>query len=406
MMVIQEKLSGRSWPPTAPAELDASSIAILSTRLLLDLAPATVSAKRFEAELVRTHLRLLYSVHPDREIIVTGSSPEPVIAEAAARFMHHNLENGTPYMNFWGLLEKYVDHGLEAQGDIGALIGRAVSISAMDRVINNLPDKDVRELKYQTPVSVTDYYKAFLTAEAWESLRKSTPANRSKLSPASGKKTFEDAFKNGYFHFSHYGKANDTSPIQDLAAWAYWLRGTAILCQLNQDLPDRMIPIYFPECGGVSPKSISANLDQDKTGEKMNPVNVAIQSAEVLSIFSPGNGLPYISAVHCYALTEHQGISVTSPPNRSARCKTTDEEAPRYQIAFRGLASYANITDGQKATIRGAINRSKNAVFEKHSRKYGVQSLQRMLPLLGKDPASTEWFGGYEQAGKWNENPQ
>ena len=138
----------------------------------------------------------------------------------------------------------------------------------------------------------------------------------------------------------------------------------------------------------------------------MKPVNVAIQSAEVLSIFSPGNRLPYISAVHCYALTENQCISVTRPVKRHARYRTADEEAPRYQIDFRGLASYANITDGQKATIRGVINRSKNAVFEKHSRKYGVPSLQRMLPLLGKDPASTEWFGGCEQAGEWNKNPQ
>jgi len=54
----------------------------------------------------------------------------------------------------------------------------------------------------------------------------------------------------------------------------------------------------------------------------------------------------------------------------------------------------------------GAINSSKNAVFEKHSRKYGDLSLQRMLSLLGKDAASTEWFGGYEQAGKWNKNPR
>jgi len=120
--------------------------------------------------------------------------------------------------------------------------------------------------------------------------------------------------KNAYFHFSHYGKANDTSPIQYLAAWAYWLRGKAILCQLNQDLTDRVIPIHFPERGGMSSKSISANLDQDKTGEKMNLVNVAIQSAEVLSIFSPGDRLPYISAVHCYALTENFCYRSTETP--------------------------------------------------------------------------------------------
>jgi len=137
----------------------------------------------------------------------------------------------------------------------------------------------------------------------------------------------------------------------------------------------------------------------------MNPVDVAIQSAKALSIFSGGNRLPYISAVHCYALTENQGFSIANPLEHFPRNKRADQVAPRYQIDFLGLASYANITDGQKATIRGAINRSKNAVFEKHPRKFGVPSLRRMLPLSGKDLASAEWFGGYEQAAEWNLNP-
>ena len=94
-------------------------------------------------------------------------------------------------------------------------------------------------------MTVTDYYKALLTAEAWDELRLSTPANRAQLTSDSANKTFEKAFESGYFHFSHHGQANDTSPIQNVYAWAYWLRGTAIACHLNQELTDRMTPIYF-----------------------------------------------------------------------------------------------------------------------------------------------------------------
>jgi len=43
------------------------------------------------------------------------------------------------------------------------LIGRALSVSAMDCAINRLPK--VRELKYQTPVTVADYHKAFFMDE-------------------------------------------------------------------------------------------------------------------------------------------------------------------------------------------------------------------------------------------------
>jgi len=342
---------------------------------------------------------MLYSVHDDLCTIVTGSSPEPLIAEASAQIMHYRLPNGEPFIKLWGLLWKYIDHGLAAQSATGELIGRALSISAMDGAINRLPNASVRELKYQTPVKVTDYYKTLLTGEAWEELRHSTPANRAQLSSASANKTFENAFEGGYFHFSHYGQANDTSPMQNTDAWAYWLRGTAIACQLNQELTDRMTPIHFPHLGNVSPKTISANLDQDKMGESVSPATVSIQSAERLSIFLQGMKLPYIAAVHCYALTDGQGISVFKPlaQTEKLRCQSDDLEAPRYQIDFCGLSAYASIEEADKSIILGMINHSKNAIFANHSREYGVASVRQMLPLLSRHPASKEWFQGSNQ---------
>ena len=391
MSNVQMKLSGRPWPPKvlAPASLDASSIAVLSARLLLDLSPASTDAKGYEAELVRNHLRLLYSVQDDRRTIVTGSPPEPLVAEASARIMHYHLDQES-YMDYWDLLREFVDRGLAAQGSIGELIGRALSICAMDCAINRLADSELSELKYQTPVRVTDYYKALLTEDAWDILRQSVPVNRARLSDESATRTFEDAFKDAYLHFSHYGKANDDSSL--MYAWALWLRGTAaVACQ---ELGDRMAPIYFSKLGNVSPKTISVHLDQDKTGQNVNPNTVAMQSAESLpTLFSDGNNLPYIVAVHCYALTKKQGIFVTMPNPYPHRDKIDGFEAPRYQINFRGLSAYGNITEGVKTSIRRMINQSKNVVFSYHPREYGVPLLRRMLPVLTNDLESMEWFG-------------
>ena len=163
---------------------------------------------------------MLYSVHDDLHTIVTGSSPEPLIAEASAEIMEYRLPNGEPFIKLWDLLWKYVDHGLTAPCATGELIGHALSISAMDRAINRLPNATVCELKYQTRVTVTDYYKALLTDEAWEELRHSTPANGAQLSSASANKTFADVFKSGYFHFSHYGQANDDAKYRCLGILA------------------------------------------------------------------------------------------------------------------------------------------------------------------------------------------
>lgn len=98
MRNVREKLSGRPWPPAAQTiTIDASSIAILSARLLIDLSPTTAHAMPYEEELVRNHLRMLYSVHENRQTLVTGSSPEPLIAEASAQIMNHYLANKTIY---------------------------------------------------------------------------------------------------------------------------------------------------------------------------------------------------------------------------------------------------------------------------------------------------------------------
>lgn len=410
LSMVQEKLSGRSWPPGPnedPLVLNAMSIGILSARLQLSLYPAAVSARDYAEELVRNHLRMLYSVHHDLHTIMTGSSPEPLVAEASALIMNYVLESRKPYMELWTLLWQYIDHGLAAQGAIGELIGRALSISAMDRAINSLVSKQDNpncELLYQTPVTVTDYYKALLTKDAWEELRHTLPANYVQLDTAVAEITFEKAFEKGYFHFSHYGQANDISPLQSQYAWAYWLRGTAIACQLNQELTDRMTPIYFPDQGPVSPRSISVNLDQDKTSQSVSPPNVSIQSAEHLSIFPDGTKLPYIAAVHCYALTDSDmGIKPEPGPSerlqqtRKLRSSLGNSEAPRYQINFYGLNAYDGIAEEERAIIRRMIDRSKDALFANHPREYGVPSVRQMLPLLSRDPDAMKWIAGSNQ---------
>jgi hypothetical protein len=156
-----------------------------------------------------------------------------------------------------------------------------------------------------------------------------------------------------------------------------------------------MTPIYLPVCGNISPQTISVNLHQDKTSDSVSPPSVAIQSAEHLSIFSGASNLPYIAAVHCYALTKDEGITVSQPSSQTDKLQAPkkDLEAPRYQIDFRGLSAY-NITDADKSIIRGMINRSKKGVFATHPRTYGIAAVQRMLPVLASDGASAEWYKG------------
>ena len=395
--IIRHKLCGFEWPPKKPAVLDASSIAVFSARFLLDLSPSASQARKLDEEQVRSHLRMLYSVQRNRRVAITGSSPEPLIAEAAAITMYYRIENGAPYMDVWTLLGKFIDDGLAPQGTIGELIGRVFSILAMDRAIQNLPEKELCALKYQTPVTVTAYYQALLSDEAWEKLRLSVPINRRNLDRDAASRTFEDAFAKAYLHFSHYAKANDDTPFKDRYTWALWLRGTAILGQLNQHLTDRGLPIHFPEEGGLSAQSMSVVLDQDKTGQSENPTVVKAQSAETLELFSGDKTfLPYIDAVHCYALTTNQGITVTTPSPRAVRFQQENLEAPRYRIDICGLDVYRGISRGLADNIRAMIDGTKDALFKHHPRQNAVPLLRQMQPLLNSQKEATAWFGSFD----------
>ena len=150
----------------------------------------------------------------------------------------------------------------------------------------------------------------------------------------------------------------------------------------------------------MSAQSMSMALEQDKTGQKEDPATVAIQSAELLGLFTGGRKAPYIAAVHCYALSEREGITVTvhPPPNHhDLRTHIKDQAAPRYQIDFRGLAAYRNVTDSMKTDIRRMIDGTKNAVFTHHPRPDNLSLLRQMLPFFGGDSFTTAWFGGLDQ---------
>jgi hypothetical protein len=395
--IIRHKLCGLEWPPKKPAVLDASSIAVFSARFLLDLSPSASQARKLDEEQVRSHLRMLYSVQRNRRVAITGSSPEPLIAEAAANTMYYRIEDGPPYMDIWALLGKFIDDGLAPQGTIGELIGRVFSILAMDRAIQNLPEKDLCPLKYQTPIPVPAYYQALLSHDAWEKLRLSVPINYRNLCQDSASMTFEDAFGKAFLHFSHYAKANDDTPFKDRYAWALWARGTAILGQLNQHLTDRGLPIHFPGAGNLCAQSMSIILDQDKTGQSENPATVKAQSAETLRLFSGGKtSLPYIDAVHCYALTTNQDIIVTTPSPHEVTFPQQNSEAPRYRIEIRGLDVYKDIPPGLAENIRGMIDGTKNALFKHHPRQNAIPILQQMKPLLNGQKETTAWFGGFD----------
>jgi hypothetical protein len=101
--------------------------------------------------------------------------------------------------------------------------------------------------------------------------------------------------------------------------------------------------------------------------------------------------LPYIATIHCYGVTTDERV-VAYSRTCDLRAKTEDEAAPRYQIDFRGLSAYRGLTDPMKRDIRSIIDGSKNALFNNHPRKDGLDFVRQMLPLLNAHPSAMAWF--------------
>ena len=112
-------------------------------------------------------------------------------------------------MVLWYIGERYCDSHF-----IGELIGQTISISSMDRAIR---------MEYQTPILVNDYYQALLTDEGCETVRSSLPVNAVNLTEKDADVTFEEAFKDGYFHFSHYSQSSDMCLLIKGISWGIWI---------------------------------------------------------------------------------------------------------------------------------------------------------------------------------------
>lgn len=55
-------LTGHQSNTSPPSEMNAPALAVLCTRILLDLSPGISTAKNFMLELIRSHLRVVYSI--------------------------------------------------------------------------------------------------------------------------------------------------------------------------------------------------------------------------------------------------------------------------------------------------------------------------------------------------------
>ena len=115
--------------------------ALLDCRLMLDYVPRHEHTFEREVELVASHMRIAYSVPKSREVLRSGYSSEPLLAEAAAQFAHFRkpagggVEDPELYILKRNLKDKLVDLGqrveLIARHLLTLVIGARFNLTAL-----------------------------------------------------------------------------------------------------------------------------------------------------------------------------------------------------------------------------------------------------------------------------------
>lgn len=224
--------------PSPPESLE-EKIAVLSTRLLLDIGTRE-SARNTENKLVGSHMRIAYSVPKHREYMYSGSPSEPVLAEAAAQAM-------SSMRDVVDSMADFVRSGLIQKGERGELVARLLLTLAHDHGCEALiraskKEQSLRAPKYSQPISVEAFLKELLSPAFIDDILNSTPENDS-LSGTS----LREAFKGATIRFSHFAKAGDASGTTSAASAAAYIRGMAFQLTNYQPFIDIMIPIHFTD---------------------------------------------------------------------------------------------------------------------------------------------------------------
>jgi hypothetical protein len=373
-------------------EDNIAEIAVLAVRLMLTFEPTREAAIDTENRLVEGYMRYAFSVPAHREYLRSGAPSEPILAEAAARIMSSYRP-----IRVVEKLDNWSKNGLISKGERGELVARLLLTFAHDTVIEKLGAK-CPQIHYSRPILLTDFIVALVGEERAKPILDSHPQN-----VANGP-TFKEAFKEARMHFTHFGKASDSSALTDEAAYIAMCRGMAFICHNTQVDTDIMLPILLRN-EHLSRYVMSALLIQIKNQFKLQAVHI---DAEKLHFFTPGGGdraesRPYV------ALTLHLGVQpqrgggnavskvVTEPgPTRkmpSRKVKASHPKHPRYAFSIHGCSSAVyDIIEPSHEAIYANLLASKDFLDE-HPRQSPelLNAVERMKPFWHSGQQSYDW---------------
>ncbi|KAF8747255.1 hypothetical protein RHS01_11366 [Rhizoctonia solani] len=309
------KLTAGAADSTPEAELAA-----LSARIGLTFESISPTAREMESRQVELYMRIVYAIPEHREYMRTGSSSEPVLAEAAARYLYE------------------IHGGFLAKGERGELCGRLLMTIAHDIALMKKPYSFESPLedplpRFHRPIPLLDFLLALFAEEHHSMVLNATPI----LSQGDAE-TLETRFQDAFVSFSHFALAENSDVFRADALQVALFRGVALQAKDNQPSIDAVIPIHMGSTEqAITMEAVSAiNLQFKNRKRSLDcPVNRTITVPDpkkpVISIvFEFGetdSKLPYLE-VH------HQ--ECRKPRIKESNKTTTHPDEHHYSFVARG----------------------------------------------------------------------
>ncbi|KEP53433.1 putative G2/mitotic-specific cyclin cdc13 [Rhizoctonia solani 123E] len=267
---------------------DASGLAAIGVRVSITFDSRNQSSRMMETQLVESHMRVVYAIPEHRKYMRTGSPSEPILAEAAGRYLSQLpgkiMEAGPK------ILAESCREGVVARGERGELCGRLLLTIAHDLAIPK--GLDSVNPQYHRPIPVVDFLRALFAESHHDTVLRATPINSDPSTIPGNPLALGKVFENAYVSFSHFDLVHNSEMLGASLLQYSLIRGCAIQINQGQASIDAVIPIHM---GGVT---------DPITTQTMSAINVQFRNLKDVqycaidrSVTVPDVGQPAITIV-------------------------------------------------------------------------------------------------------------
>ena len=343
-------------------------IVVLDGLLSFNFEPNYELSGGIQAELVRSHMRIAYSVPKHYLYFQSGYPSEPLLAEAAAQqLLTFKEKTGGCLSAMADMLHKtsLLQTTLIDSGQRGEVFMRMCLMGAyMDGVLQELWSDPRRGIVFSKGCKLTTFIERLFEPTYARMVLDARPDN------LESDMTFSEAFAHSMVRFTHFVEAGDAYAMTSEALFAAFTRGMAFIGYPTQQAADFAIPVLLNKDDTLQESAMSATLIRIKRRVKgCSPCAYTFSEDEV-GLFPPeaearesqgkGKGKaeeslddkrPYITLVAEVCIEPQEGNMKTPTVHVSQRSEPIHYHSdvhPRYAIVAYGCTGVYNQVDGSK----------------------------------------------------------